>query len=195
MGLATGCQKPFMVDLHFVDSEVLRQQPRWAEPNLFTQEETRHDRYLWVYAFALADDRICLWGDDPASFIHVYEPLSYVPWVANDLSDALRALSDSSLSVANPTPEIVGQWKNLAGEVLRLLALIEGTRSLRKEDVYRYFQELVPPFDSKDFAEGLWAEYLHGPRFAPLDRCAWLGECEQFCRSGMAMVAKASWGD
>lgn len=179
----TGRQKPFMVDLHFVDRELLHRQPEWADPTGFRPEYVCRNHFLWLYAFDFAASRYCLYGEDPALSVQVYPPASYAAWVAADLRGKLLALECSIADEA-----VVGGYKLIAGATLKLVALCHGAPSLRKAEVYEDFQRLVPYFEGKSFAEILWAEYLHGPEHAPADRTQWIRDCRIFCEAALATI-------
>lgn len=182
----TGRQKPFMIDCHFVDYGLLSEQHHWANPANFLQEYTKRDTYLWLYAFDFVQNRICLWGEDPTSLIKVYSPDVYITWAAEDKRIKLSAIkNDSALEQAAEEP-LLGRWKLLAGETLRLLAIRYGSRSLRKAEVYADFQELAPYFKGKEFAEELWAEYLYGKSCE--DRKEWLVRCDEFCQAALSRI-------
>jgi hypothetical protein len=185
LGAGTGRQKPFLVDCHFVDAEMLAQQPQWADPATFAPEHTSRDYYLWLYAFDLAANGARLWGENPAERVRVYSPADYVPQAAADLRRRLAALKSVDAG-PDPTAEVTDRWKLVAGETLRLLALAHGCRSLRKQEVYRDFHALVPYFQGKDFSASLWAEYLYGSVFQ--DREDWLARCDRFCTKGLALL-------
>jgi len=189
LGAATGRQKPFMVDCHFVDCEILEQQPQWADPACFRQEHTERDWNLWVYAFDFVANRIRLWGEDPVHFVHVYPPESYILWALGRLQGTLSELQGGGAREAALSPEIVGRWKVLAGTLLHLAAIYHGSPTLGKTEAYREFQELVPDFNGKNFAEVLWTEYLHGTE--PADRGEWLTRCEEFCQGTATMIASS----
>jgi predicted nucleotidyltransferase len=186
----TGSQKPFMVDLGFVDYEVLRQQPDWADPTRFREEHTERNTYLWLYAFDLAAHRIRLFGEDPMHHVVAYPPSSYAPW---ELARCRAGLDRARRQMGERdglADEAVSEWKKLAGAVLRLAALTHGGRSLRKAEVYRDFQQAVPLFEGKGFAEVLWVEYLRGD--PPEDRSQWLAQCDRFCAGALDVIAWAA---
>jgi predicted nucleotidyltransferase len=184
----TGRQKPFMVDLHFVDREVLRQQPDWAHPGRFRLPYTARNAYLWLYAFDLAAHRICLWGEDPLDHVEAHPPRAYAAWAAVESQTKLAEVRQHTRLAPEVTEDLVGRWKVLAGGVLRLAALTWGGRSLRKAEVLDDFRRLTPPFADKGFANVLWEEYLFGRRDLGEDRRVWLARCEAFCSTVLELV-------
>lgn len=181
----SGEQKPFMVDCHFVDLRVLRDQPRWADPRGFLSVDTRHDRFLWIYGFDFVQHACVLWGESPTALVQAYDPLLYVPVAARDLARRVAELSSAPPS-SDALSERVDRWKSVAGELMTLLALAHGCRSLRKQDLHRVFNTRVPYFPGKDFAASLWAEYLYGTVFQ--ERQEWVARCARFCASGLTLL-------
>lgn len=179
----TGRQKPFMVDLHFVDRGLLLQQREWADPAAFRAEYASRDHFLWLYAFDFAAHRDCLYGDDPGPSVRVHPPASYATWVVEDLRSKLLLLESMRAGES-----LIAGHKLIAGETLKLVALCHGASSLMKVEVYEEFQRLVPCFEGKGFAEQLWAEYVHGPGYAPADRTQWVRDCRAFCEAALATI-------
>ena len=186
----TGRQKPWMVDLHFVDYELLREQPQWADPANFRQEYVERNTYLWLYAFDLQANSICLSGADPRRFIKVHPPDHYALWAARKHAATLTLLRNDAGS-GPPTDDAVQRWKILAGGVLQLAALAYGSRSLRKREVYNDFQTRVPNFRNKTFARVLWHEYLHGGQISLAQRTEWAEQCMGFCRCALELIIQA----
>jgi predicted nucleotidyltransferase len=178
----TGVQKPFVMDCHFVDLEVLRSQPQWASREHFAPAHAHRDRFLWIYAFDFVAHARLLWGDNPAPAVQAYDPLPYLPHAAAALRAEVAALSALEPG-SSPEPEPVSRWKRAAGELMTLLALSHGCRSLGKRDLHRSFNADVPYFQGKDFAASLWAEFLYGSVFQ--DRAEWVGRCRRFCQGGL----------
>lgn len=182
-GGGTGAQKPFLIDCHFVEGLVLATQPRWAEPSQFTLQWAERETYLWLYAFDLVRHIMPLSGPSPAIGVRAYDPAAYTETVLRQLRQRLAALRDDP--PANQV-EAVNAWKLFAGRLLTALALSRGGRSLKKNEIYRDFNTLVPHFPGKDFAASLWAEYLYGSVFQ--DREDWLQRCRKFCEEGLATL-------
>ncbi len=181
----SGDHRPVVVDCHFVDLGVLRDQPRWAAPRQFLSVHTRHDRFLWIYGFDFVQHALVLWGESPTALVQAHDPLPYIPVAARDLSRRIADLS-SATQEGGPLLELVDRWKAAAGELMTLLALAHGCRSLRKQDLHRAFNTQVPYFPGKDFAASLWAEYLYGTVFQ--ERQEWIARCARFCDSGLTLL-------
>lgn len=181
----SGQQKPFMVDCHFVDREVLRTQPVWAAPASFTPALLPRDRFLWLYAFDFLAHATPLWGADPREFVQAFDPAEYLPVAAPDLRWRVAAATADPERTA-PSTALVSRWKSLTGELMTLLAIRHGCRSLCKADVHRVFNTGVPYFPGKDFAASLWAECLYGTVFQ--ERADWVARCERFCHNGLAAL-------
>jgi hypothetical protein len=181
----SGLQKPFMIDCHFVDREVLAAQPQWATPETFTADLVTRDRFLWVYAFDLVAHGRVLWGESPVPLVQPREPEAYLALAAADWVRRLAEIARRPVPQP-PSEELVNGWKAIAGEMMTLLALRHGCHSLRKQDVHRVFNTGVPYFPGKDFAASLWAEYLYGTVFQ--DRQEWVARCHRFCHNAAELL-------
>jgi hypothetical protein len=185
IGRNTGRQKPFLIDCHFADVRTVADQPRWADPSGFLREYQRRERYLWIYAFDLLEHGWTLWGEPPAAAVTPYDPAAYVPLLVPCLREELARLQSFRVGAA-VSPALISDWKRLVGQVLTLLALQYGSRSLRKQDTFRFFNLRVPYFPGKDFAGHIWSEYLYGIVYDERDE--WVRRCSRLCENGLKVL-------
>jgi len=187
----TGKQKPCMCDLHFIDGGLLRDQPKWADPAAMRTSTVHRSHYFWLYAFDLAQHRICLLGPDPVANMHIYPPIAYAAIAVDNYQMQLHALTSQTIAGDPLSEAMVGRWKQLAGAILKLAAIVFGGASLKKRPVLDDFLQRVPIYEGKDFATILWTEYVHGELSLPPDRIVWHQRCQAFCFATLAMLSDA----